>query len=252
MNALVILDNPHEPPVHVPGPKELALAALWPRARVRVDTFKYWRETLRLRRRFSLKMLRLNDLKVAVPRGQLPDCESCTDVCCTGPNAIVSLRLRDVAALVDAGLERFVVRERPQLPRKQLAGSTWARREADGSVFHRAFPVLLRDDTGTCALLTEDRMCGAHPAWPLSCARYPYALDLQSKHVFWAKGCASTTLVPAIDAPIRVRALLRSVIDAYNERVKDAVLVHVARKELEALDLARHIDWSQLDGASSS
>lgn len=244
MSALPILDN--APPEHVPGPKELALKALWPKARARVDTLSFWRETVRLRRRFSLRMLKLGDLKVAIPQGRLPDCESCTDVCCTGPNAIVSLRLRDVAALVDAGLERFVVHERRPLERKELARSTWARREAEGSVFHRAFPILLRDDTGTCGLLTEERMCGAYPAWPLSCARYPYALDLQTKHVFWAKGCASMTMVPAIDAPIRVRALLRSVIDAYNERVKDAVLVHVARKELEALDLARWIDWTQL------
>ena len=246
MSALAILDNGPGLPAHVPGKKELALAALWPMARARVDTLHYWRETVRLRRRFSLKLLRTSDLKVAIPRGQLPDCEACTDVCCTGPNAIVSLRLRDVAALVDAGLDRFLVHERTQLPREQRKHFTWARREADDSVFHRAFPVLKRDDTGTCALLTQDRMCGAYPAWPLSCARYPYALDLQGKHVFWAKGCGSMNLVPAIDAPIRVRALLHAVVDAYNERVKDAVFVHMARAELVALDLARHIDWSQV------
>jgi hypothetical protein len=243
VKALPIVDN--APSAYVPGPKEQALQALWPKARARLDTIAYWRETVRLRRRFSLKMLRIDDLKVAIPRGRLPDCESCLDVCCTGPNAVVSLRLRDIAALADAGLDRFVVHERAVLG-PQRAKATWARREADGSVFHRAFPVLRRDQTGTCALLTEERTCGAFPAWPLSCARYPYALDLQTKHVFWATGCGSMTTVPAMDAPVRVRALLHAVIGAYNERVKDAVLVHVARNELEELDLARHIDWAQI------
>jgi Fe-S-cluster containining protein len=229
---------------HKPGPLEEKLAALWPIARGRLYRWGHLRQTLALRRRFSLSLLHVGQLKVAIPQGKLPDCESCEDICCTGPNAIVSLRLRDIAALVDAGLERFIESERPQVPVKE---PTWARREADGSVFHQAFPVLARDATGTCALLTEDRRCGAFPAWPLSCARYPYALDLQSRVVFWAKGCASTTIVSSSEAPVRVRALLRAVVDAYNERVKDAVRLSMAREELEALGLLKYVKLENLD-----
>ncbi|HEY4221741.1 MAG TPA: YkgJ family cysteine cluster protein, partial [Myxococcota bacterium] len=217
-------------PEHHPGALETKLAQLWPRARARVDTLAFWRETVRLRRRFSLRTLRLKDVKVMVPKLQTPNCEDCTDICCTGSNAIVSLRLRDIAALVDAGLEQHIVARAGEA---QPAAKTWARREADGSIFHDVFPVLARDPTGTCMLLDDERRCGAYPAWPLSCARYPYALDLQSKVVFYAKSCQSTHAVPAVDAPIRVRTLLHAVLAAYNERVRDAVYLYMARPELE-------------------
>lgn len=250
MTSLPIISNaPSAPPVHQPGPTERALADLWPIARARVDSLKHWRETLSLRRRFSLRMLRVGELTVAVPRGQTPDCEQCADICCTGPNAIVSLRLRDIAALTDAGLDRFIVPsdgERAPLDKHQRKRATWARRELDDSVFHRAFPVLARDSTRTCALLTEERMCGAFPAWPLSCARYPYALDLQLKTVFYAKSCTSTQVLPSSEAPLKVRELVRAVVEAYNERVKDAVLVHMAKHELTDLGLAKHVDWSKV------
>jgi Fe-S-cluster containining protein len=239
----ILVDAPAPRPVHVPGPLEKSLAELWPVARKRVDTFKYWRETLRLRRRFSVRMLRLRELSVKIPAGKTPDCDSCVDICCTGPNAIVSLRLRDIAALVDAGLDHAIV---PREKRPPPPSSSWARREADGSVFHEVFPVLARDERGTCKLLDGDRMCSAFPHWPLSCARYPYALDLQAKVIFYAKGCASSHEVPLVDAPIKVRELVHAVVDAYNERVKDAVLLHVARPELDALGVTKFLDLSGL------
>jgi len=237
---------PYEPPEHKPGPLETQLDALWTRARGRVYSLAYWRETLRLLRKFNLRMLNTGEIKIAFPYGQVPDCESCVDICCTGPNAIVSLRLRDVAALVDAGRADHITLDRPVLDKAARRDTTWARREADGSVFHQAFPVLTRDRTGTCMLLDDDRKCGAFPAWPLSCARYPYALDLQAKMVFWAKGCASLTVLPSGEAPPRVRALVRAVVDAYNERVKDIILLHVARKELDELGLLKFLDVEKL------
>ncbi len=252
MSALPVVDDRPALAEHVPGSLESGLAALWQSAGRRVNTLRYWRESLALRRRFHLRFLRLGQLKVAVPRGKTPDCDACTEICCTGPDAVVSLRLRDIAALVDAGLERHIAPSsavRPALApstRRERKAVTWARQEADGSVFHQVFPVLARDDTGTCSLLTEDRLCGAYPHWPLSCARYPYALDLRLGVVFYARSCGSYHEVPAVDAPVHVRALLRAVVDAYNERVKDAVLLHVARPELEALGLLRFLDLEAL------
>lgn len=254
MSSLPVLQPPLQalPEARRVGPLEEALTALWPIARARVYRWGWLRQTFALRRRFHLRFLRLGELKVVVPTGQTPDCENCVELCCTGPNAVVSLRLRDIAALSDAGLEQFITHERPATPagtstRAVNRSSTWARREADGSVFHHAFPVLARDATGTCKLLTEDRRCGAFPAWPLSCARYPYALDLQSRVVFFAKGCASTAILPAAEAAPRVRALVRAVVDGYNERVKDAVMLAVARAELRELGLLRHLKLEHLD-----
>ncbi|MCC7071063.1 MAG: hypothetical protein IT383_07065 [Deltaproteobacteria bacterium] len=230
------------------GPCERALDELWPVARARLWTWRYLRETLRLWRRFHLRALTLGSVRIAVPPGQVPDCDACTEVCCAGDDAVVSLRFRDLARLVDAGLQGHVTHERPA-PRLGDAERSWARREADASVFGRAFPVLTRDQTGTCTLLSSERTCNAWPRWPLSCARYPYALDLRSRVIFWAKGCRSTTVLPASEAPARVRALVRAVVDGYNERLKDAVLLEVARPELAALGLLRFIELSRLPRA---
>lgn len=248
--ALPVL--PHDRSQHdatlVRGPCERALEELWPVARARLWTLRYARETLTLWRRFHLRPLRLAALRIVVPPGQVPDCDACTEICCTGDNAVVSLRFRDLARLVDAELSTHVTHERPA-PRLPEARRSWARREADASVFGQAFPVLTRDQTGTCSLLSAERTCGAWPRWPLSCARYPYALDLQRRVVFWAKGCQSSTVLPMSEAPPRVRALAQAVIDAYNERLRDAVLVAVARPELHDLGLLRFVDVSRLDGA---
>lgn len=241
--ALPILQgqtSPSEPRALEPGPCERALDELWPIARARVWTWRYWRETLHLWRRFHLRPLSLGQLRIAVPSGQVPDCEACTELCCTGDNAVVSLRFRDMARLVDAGLESHIVQERPPARRPERERS-WARREADASVFGRSFPVLARDATGTCAFLTTERSCGAWPRWPLSCARYPYALDLQRKVIFWARGCGSPVILSPDEAAPRVRALALAVVDAYNERLRDAVLLAVARPELEALGLWRFL-----------
>lgn len=242
--ALPVLDAsppPAAPPP--PGPKETALRALWPVAVARLRRPRGWLSWARLARRYDLRFLHAHQLAVRIPEGLVPDCASCVDVCCTGENAVVGLRLLDVARLEDAGLARFVVHERPTGAAQE---ASWARREADASVFHRVFPVLARDRTGTCGLLTEDRLCGAYPAWPLSCARYPYALDLWNRSIFYAKGCASRELLPYADAAPKIRRLVDAVVQSYNERVKDVVLIHVARRELEEIGLARHLRLGEL------
>lgn len=241
---LPIVQGTPSTPAHEPGPLERALADLWETERAR-----FWRPgnivtIARLRRRFSLRTLHASELKVMIPRGQVPDCDACVDVCCTGPNAVVSLRLRDLAVLVDRGLTDHITFERPPSPAP--ASTTWARREADGAVFARAFPVLARDATGTCRFLDEDRLCSAWPSWPLSCARYPYALDLQAGVVFYAKGCTSTRVAAYEEAPARVRALVGAVVDAYNARVQDVILLSVARERLRELGLLTFVRVDEL------
>ena len=245
MNGLPILQHvPDARAVHVAGIAERGLFALWPVARQRLWEPRHWRAIVRLRRRFTLRPLRLGQLKVLAPRSALPDCDACTDICCTGPNARVSLRLRDIAALVDRGLAAHITHE---LPNDKNDATTWARREADGSVFHRVFPVLTRDTTQTCTLLTPDRACGAFPDWPLSCARFPYALDLESKVILYAKSCQSTQLLPAGEAAPRVQTLVRAVVDAYNARIQDIVMVHLAQPELAELGLLSFLNLGALD-----
>jgi hypothetical protein len=232
------------PSVHVPGPVETALATLWRERAPRLFQPRAMIKQLRLRRRFDLEPVRLEKLRIAIPTGQVPDCDNCVDLCCTGDHALVSLRLRDIAVLMDIGRTELITHERPPPPKM----TTWARREAEGSIFHAAFPVLARDETKTCRALTDDRLCGLWPSWPLSCARYPYALDRRHGVIFYAAGCTSTRLAPVSEAPVAIRALVRAVVDAYNERLRDVLLLAFARDELRDLGLLRWIKEDRLEG----
>ena len=233
---------------HVPGEKERALNALWFEISPHFYSLENIVRMLRLRRRFNFKPASLTGLKVAIPTGKIPDCDNCLDLCCTGPDAIVSLRLRDIAALHDLGRDDLLSWSRPPpLPKKEAKKQhSWARRAADGTIFHRAFPVLARDKTGTCMALTEDRLCGLWPSWPLSCSRYPYALDIKNNVVFYAAGCQSTRIAEMTEAPVVVRRLVRASIDAYNERLRDVLFLAFARERLDALGLLKWVKLEEL------
>jgi Fe-S-cluster containining protein len=243
MRSLPVLHDLAAPPARAAnvddGEVARALENLWREARHRLFHPKRVLTWFSLRRRFDLRFMRPQEVKVLVPRGTVPDCESCTDICCTGPNAVVSLRLADIARLVDKGLDRFIVHERPPAP--PVKAMSWARYEMETSVFAQMFPVLARDATGTCLLLDENLRCTAFPAWPVSCARYPYALDALRREVFLAKGCRSHRLVTLDDAPGSVVKLVDASVRAYNERIRDIILVHTALPELHMLGLTRHL-----------
>jgi len=226
-------------PGHKPGPLESELEALWQRVRYRLYTPRYVWRWLDLRRRFELRFVRTRSVTVMVPRGLVPNCGECLDMCCTGPNAIVSLRLSDIAALRDKGLQRHIVQQRPQADENS---ASWARLEAEWSVFHRMFPVLERDVTQTCALLDEDRQCQAWPSWPWSCARYPYSLDLLNNRVFLAKGCGSHRQVTLDDVPGHVLRLVEAAVQGYNERVRDVILLGIAMEELHQIGVLQHMN----------
>jgi Fe-S-cluster containining protein len=238
--ALPLIDAP----AALPQPTVQKLAALLPLAQHRLARPSGWWTWLRLRRQFSLSPVRPHQLQLRLPSPhQQPDCAGCTSICCTGPDALVSLRLQDLARLQDIGQlhEHTITYERPTEVRNAL----WARREADGSVFHQAFPHLRRDNTGTCGFLTDDRQCGVYPHWPLSCRRYPYALDLQLRVVFYAKGCQSYA-DSSVANSLSSRRLLTAVCDAYNERIHDIMRLAACGEELAELGLLRFVKTAAL------
>ena len=171
-----------------------------------------------------------------VPAGKVPDCDTCLDICCTGPKSIVSLRLRDIAALLDAGLQQHITHERARFA---ILGNS--------SIFDTIFPVLAQDRTQTCTLLDENRMCGAYPHWPISCARYPYAVDALNKVVFYAKGCGSYDLLPPYEVAERTRYLVQAAIESYNERIKDIFLIYFAKTDLEKIGLNQYLNLSKIE-----
>ncbi|MBI5494805.1 MAG: hypothetical protein HY904_07230 [Deltaproteobacteria bacterium] len=226
-----------------PGRLEQQLAALWtPRIRARLLQPRHWGDALHLRRHYDLQELHPNELMLDYRTGKLPDCEACVNVCCTGAHRVVLLRLVDVAALVDAGLEEFLTLDKPVFPAEETAANP-ALGDLVRSEAWRRMPVLRQDATRTCTLLREDNRCGAWPAWPLSCARFPYSLDILHMRVFFARSCGSVQQAPTREGRRREARLVDAVVDAYNQRTRDAVLLRVARPELEALGLARFIRW---------
>ena len=69
--------------------------------------------------------------------------------------------------------------------------------------------------------------------------RFPYTLSAAKRAVTWGTRCPSKTCAP--EHQERSEQLLIASIDAYNERVKDAVLLAHARAELEAIGIGAWI-----------
>lgn len=226
-----------------PGPVESGLRALWtPRMRRRLWHPRNWLQFVHLRRHYDLLEMRTDELRLDMPVGWLPDCQACQEVCCTGPHRVVLLRLVDVAALVDAGLSDHVTLDKPTFSAPELENNPALRDTVDSEAW-ATMPVLRQDKTRSCSLLTADNRCGAYPHWPLSCARFPYSLDVLRGRVFYARSCPSTLQSVTPEAREREKALVQAVVDAYNQRIRDAVLVRVAREELRDLGLTRFIRW---------
>ncbi|MEW5849154.1 MAG: hypothetical protein AB2A00_10075, partial [Myxococcota bacterium] len=226
-----------------PGPVERALRDLWtPAVRRRLMRPRYWADWLYLRRHYDLRELDARELRLDMPVGLLPDCEGCTEVCCTGPTRVVLLRLLDVAALVDAGLQDHVTQEKPTFSPSEIEKNPALHDMVHGEAW-RMLPILRQDGTRSCTLLTEDNRCGAFPSWPLSCARFPYSLDVLRARVFYAGSCRSRVQDRSAEARAREKSLVEAVVEAYNQRIRDAVLLRVARPELEELGLGRFIRW---------
>jgi|GEM_PF-835360 hypothetical protein len=231
---------PRELPAR-PGRLEQQLRALWsPQVRARLWTPRHWLDQLRLRRQYMWEELTADELALDFGVGTLPDCDTCEEVCCTGPHRVVLLRLVDVAALVDAGLADHMTLEKPTYSDAELQANP-ALWDMVHSQAWQVMPVLKQDATRTCSLLTQDNRCGAWPAWPLSCARFPYALDIAHNRVFYARSCNSVTRDFSRSGRKRETALVDAVVEAFNQRLRDAVLLTVAREELRALGLDRYL-----------
>jgi Fe-S-cluster containining protein len=191
-----------------------------------------WRY-IRLRRRVSLKVLARGDVDVPAPPRALPNCRACTDICCIGKKNQVSLRLVDIAMLMDMGRADLIAREHSEPPqdssaRKRLAGSQTA----------SMFPVLKQDEDERCLALGKDKRCSIYPQWPLSCARFPYSLDRDDHEIFYSPRCPSYEIVQHHE---RINVMVDAALAAYNERIRDFILVEFAWPGLEQIGLAQYL-----------
>jgi hypothetical protein len=212
-----------------------ALDALWARHR------NGWRRLLSraavreiaLRSRFDLDLLLPDRIANAVPKGTIPDCARCEDICCAGIENVVSLRLRDIAVLIDLERTDLISRKKPRfdpnlLTRRPSLG------ELAGSELWRVLPVMRQvGELRICAALTPELRCSLHPDWPLSCERFPYTLSAVRRQVTWGTRCPEQRVSPEYAA--RGAEMFESAVGTFNERVRDAVLLAHARPELDQL-----------------
>jgi hypothetical protein len=234
----VVSDRPNLPP---PGPTLSGLDTLWS------GYDRSWKRLLspgaltelRLRASFDVDLMAPWRIANKIPKGTIPDCASCDDICCAGVENVVSLRLRDIAVLLDLGREDLMTKQKPRFSEKVLRQRPNLR-ELVASELWRALPVLRqRGDHRICAALTPDLRCGLHPFWPTSCERFPYSLNAVRRQVTWGTRCPSQQQAPEHAA--RSDALFRGAVDAYNERIRDAVLLAHARDQLDAIGIGAWI-----------
>lgn len=192
-----------------------------------------WRY-LRLRSRVRLRELSPHRVRLLAPRGKVNDCQSCMENCCVGKYSTVSLRLRDIATLVDLGRTDLMTHDKPAFSQAELnARPALAQNLASTTLAQ--FPVLKQNRFFACQALDSEGRCSLFPDWPLSCARFPYALRAQHLEVFYARRCDAFIIHPQGDP--RVETMVTAAVAAYNEQIRDQILLAYAPDRLENLGL---------------
>lgn len=210
-----------------------ALETLWQRHRQparRLLSWR-WRRELVLRQRFSVRPVDWTKVTDEIPRDQVPDCGRCTDLCCGGLENVVSLRLRDLATLIDLGRTDLIARRKPRFPESLLRERPSLRPWIQSTLW-RTLPVV--EQVGphrTCAALVQGQ-CSLYPHWPTSCARFPYTIG--EGRLRWGLRCRTPAPLPSPKHASRMRAAAAA---TYDRRIEDAVLLSHARADLDAIGL---------------
>jgi Fe-S-cluster containining protein len=221
-----------------PGAAVRALEALWQKVSAKPLWLPphFWRY-LRLRRRIELRELARSDVRISTPLPVANNCRACTDTCCVGKKNTVSLRLIDIAWLLDGDRTDLIAADKPTFTDSEMSA---ARRRFTESRTFAMFPVLRQDAAERCAALGPSGACSLYPHWPLSCARFPYSLDLSEREIFYSPRCGSLSPTASFAEP-RVRMMIDATLAAYNQRIRDWILCDYAWGELTRIGLTRFL-----------
>lgn len=198
---------------------------------------------LKLRRKMRLGFVAPEQFTSIVPDGKVNDCSSCFELCCVGKNQTVSLRFRDIAMLMDIDRTNLITHAKPAFDQATQEARPALARTVASEAWQR-FPVLKQNSYGKCEALNDDGKCTLYPHWPTSCARFPYALEISTSTITYSPRCRSFWIRP--DAGEKIEAMKVAAVAAYNERVKDLVLLAYAPEKLAELGLTRFIDNSDV------
>ncbi len=193
-----------------------------------------WIHRWRFIRRYQSRMLKLQDLVLEVPETQHPMCSSCKNTCCSGPN-LVSLRLSDLARLIEAGLGWAAVTPTP-LQREEIYQENPELREIEDRDSFRLFPVLEQNKQGCCVFLDDEKRCSIHSIRPLACRRFPHFLSSDLKSVKWARFCKSYEQNETQQSDAR-----EIILENHNQKLKDLWLLSFGKDLLRKLGLLDYL-----------
>ena len=224
-----------------------ALDAIWNRVSKRpMFLSRQWLRRLRLQRLVSVDILPASrPKKIASPR-RVNQCRDCLDNCCIGRKSTVLLHLRDIAVLVDEGRADLMTLNKPRFTEKERERSP-ALAEHVSSMAWSIFPVLRQNKDHACSALDTEGQCTLYPSWPLSCARFPVALNLDADELFLSQRCKSTKVIETESEAKNLEEMECHAVGAYNERVKDYLILTHAQSELRQLGLTHYLNlasWS--------
>ena len=198
---------------------------------------------LSLRSIYDVQPINLKKIVSTIPPGTVPDCPNCEDICCQGAENVVSLRLSDIAQLIDLDRTDLISKHKPRFT-DQMMSQRPALFELMGSELWLTLPVLKQlGPYRMCAALDKDLKCSLYPHWPLSCERFPYSLNASKKKVFWGSRCQSKSC--SSEHKSRSLQMVERAGQTYNERIKDAVLLTHARKRLNELGIGAFLSDPQ-------
>lgn len=220
------------------GPAVQALERLWREVSAKPLWLppNFWR-FIKLRGRFELREISRRDFHISTPIPLVTNCRACTDTCCVGKKNTVSLRLVDIAWLIDLGRTDLMTADKPDFAEDEMSRAR--QRFTESTTFAR-FPVLRQDARERCLALSVGGDCTLYPHWPLSCARFPYSIDLSDREIFYSPRCPSFTRSESFDEP-RIRMMVDAALAAYNQRIRDWILLDYAWPALERIGVTRFL-----------
>ena len=221
------------------GPLLRALEELWNEVSEKplYASPNFWRY-LRLLKKMSLRFQDVDDCKIITPKWKTNDCSTCTDICCVGPHSTVTLGFRDMATLVDINRASLISSHKPHFDTEVLSNRPALQRHVSSTSFKR-FPTLKQNAMGACAALSQEGKCTLYPNWPLSCARFPYSLNVETRQIFYSRRCDSFWI--RRDSRSKVEGMALAAVASYNEKIKDLVLLEYAPDKLEQLGLMKFL-----------
>ena len=220
------------------------LDALWSQVSARpVLLSRRWLRQIRLSRLVQTQPLGSHAVQRLVSPRRINECSECLDTCCVGKKSTVLLHLRDIASLLDGQHANLMTQDKPTFTVEERASSPALERHVS-SMAWRVFPILKQNSFYACSALNEDGRCTLYPKWPLSCERFPVAFNLDAEELFLSSRCASTRVIETEQESERLQEMESGAVAAYNERIKDFMLLTHAPDTLRNLGITKYLNLS--------